>query len=125
MSEYGSLRSLASEYAAAGESEFADLARKYERRNQQEVLDIAAIAADVSSDSILDLGLEPESNPLLAEAFRLQYPHADPISAGDSAERLEGLVYGIKWKYFEGLVADRLNRGEGLGKLILRPGLLA
>lgn len=125
MSEYSSLRSLASEYAPPGESEFTDLAREYEGHREQEVLDLAAIAADVSTDSILNLGLEPESDSLLAEAFRLQYPHADPISPDDSTERLEGLANGIKGKYFEVLVADRLNSGEGLGELMLGPGEIA
>ncbi|MCH8863681.1 MAG: hypothetical protein IID51_14430, partial [Proteobacteria bacterium] len=125
MSEYESLRSLASGYPEADETDIADLARRYEHRQQQEILDIAAVAADVSVDSILNLGLEPESNPQLAEAFRLQYPHADPILPEDSIERLEGLSNGIKGKYFEVLVADRLNRGESLGELTLGAGQIA
>ena len=125
MHDHHTLQSLAAEYSAAEETELNDLAKKYERRQQYEILDIAAVATDVSADSILNLGLEPESDPLIAEAFRLQYPHADPISPDDSLERLEGLANGIKGKYFELLVADHLNRGESLGELTLGPGQIA
>jgi hypothetical protein len=125
MHDHHTLQSLAAEYPAADETELNDLAKKYERRQQYEILDIAAVATDVSADSILNLGLEPESDPLIAEAFRLQYPHADPISPDDSLERLEGLANGIKGKYFELLVADHLNRGESLGELTLGPGQIA
>ncbi|MCH8103444.1 MAG: hypothetical protein IIB28_09875, partial [Chloroflexi bacterium] len=126
MSDYHALRSLADQYPAADRAELADLARQYERRQQEEILDIAAVAADVSVDSILNLGLEPEINPQLEEAFRLQYPHVNPLSlSGASKERLEGLANGIKGKYFEVLVADRLNRGESVGELTLGPGQIA
>ena len=128
MNNYQSLQSLADEYQAAhgvNVADLADLGRRYERRQQYEILDIAAVATDVSADSILNLGLEPESDPLIAEAFRLQYPDADPISPDDSTERLEGLANGIKGKYFELLVADHLNRGESLGELTLELGQIA
>ena len=126
MSDYHALRSLADQYPAADRAELADLARQYERRQQEEILDIAAVAADVSVDSILNLGLEPEINPQLEEAFRLQYPHVNPLSlSGASKERLEGLANGIKGKYFEVLVVDRLNRGESVGELTLGPGQIA
>ena len=125
MHDHHTLQSLAAEYPAADETELNDLAKKYERRQQYEILDIAAVATDVSADSILNLGLEPESDPLTAEAFLHQYPHADPISPDDSLERLEGLANGIKGKYFELLVADHLNRGESLGELTLGPGQIA
>ena len=126
MSDYQSLRTLASQYPAADVADLADLARQYERREQQEILDLVAIASDVSVDSFLNLGLEPESDPLIAEAFGLQYPHVDPVSlSGASTERLAGFANGIKGKYFEVLVAERLNKGESLGELTLGPGQIA
>ena len=123
MKEIDSVQQLAEYYPARDRSSLADLASHYERRSQQEILEIAAIAADVSADSILNLGLEPESNPLILEAFRLQYPNVDQDGlVGSSEERLSGLANGIKGKYFELLVRDRLNNGESLGELRLMPG---
>ena len=126
MNDCQSLRSLADHYSTTDETDLRGLATHYERRQQQEILDIALVAADVSTDSILNLGLEPETDPLIAEAFRLQYPGVNPVSlTGRSAEALEGFVNGIKGKYFEVLVADRLNNGVSLGELTLGSGQIA
>ena len=126
MMGFDSLRSLADSYSAEDRAALAELARRFELRQQQEILDIAAVAADVSVDSILNLGLEPESDPLVMRAFRLQYPNVAPESLVDSSDdRLEGLANGIKGKYFEVLVEDRLNNGESLGELTLGPGQVA
>ena len=126
MNEIDSLQELAEKYTTGDRSSLAELARRYEHRGQQEILEITAIAADVSADSILNLGLEPESNPLIAEAFRLQYPNVDQDGlVGSSEERLSGLANGIKGKYFEVLVRDRLNDGESLGELRLGAGQVA
>ncbi len=68
--------------------------------------------------------MNPEANPLLEEALRRQYPNVDPESlAGAAAERLEGLVRGVKGKYFEVLVRDRLNAEGHVGEIQLREGL--
>jgi len=124
--DFHALRSLADSYSAEDKAALADLARRFEHRRQQEILDIAAVAADVSVDSILNLGLEPESDPLVMRAFRLQYPNVAPESlVGASEDRLERLANGIKGKYFEVLVEDRLNNGESLGELTLGPGQVA
>ena len=126
MTDFHSLRSLAASYSAEDRAALAELARRYEHRRQEEILDLAALAVDVSVDSILNLGLEPESNPLVMRAFRLQYPNVDPESlVGAPEDRLEGLQNGIKGKYFEVLVEDRLNNGESLGELTLGPGQVA
>lgn len=126
MKEIDSLQQLTEHYPARDRSSLADLARHYENRSQLEILEIAAIAADVSANSILNLGLEPESDPLFMEAFRLQYSHVDQDSlVGASEDRLRGLANGIKGKYFEVLVRDRLNNGESLGELRLGPGQVA
>ena len=86
----------------------------------------AAIAADISLDSVLNLGLEPEEDPLFRAAFIRQYPHVDIQSlVGASDERLDGLANGVKGKYFEMLVCDRLNAGERVGELQLLPGQTA
>ena len=126
MKEIDSRQRLAEYYPARDRSSLADLASEYGNRSQREILEIAAIAVDVSADSILNLGLEPESNPLIVEAFRLQYPNVDQDSlVGASEERLERLANGIKGKLFEVLVRNRLNDGESLGELRLGPGQVA
>ena len=87
---------------------------------------MAGISADIAADDIANLGLEPESNSQLLEAFQSQYPNVDPVSLiGRSTEELEGFVNGVKGKYFEVLVADRLNAGETVGELQLEPGQVA
>ena len=89
-------------------------------------MEVAAIAADVSLDSVVNLGLEPEADPLFREAFNRQYPNVDIESLiGASDDRLDGLANGAKGKYFEMLVRDRLNAGERLGELQLQPGQTA
>ena len=121
--EIDSLQRLAKNYPAGDRSSLADLASHYRNKSQQEILELAGIAADVSTDSILNLGFEPEDNSLVMEAFKLQYPNVDQDSlVGASEERLFGLANGIKGKYFEVLVRDRLNEGETLGELRLGPG---
>ncbi len=126
MKEIDSLQQLALYYPARDRSSLADLANHYRINSQREILEIAAIAADVSPDSILNLGLEPESNQLIREAFRLQYPNVgQEYLVGASEERLSGLANGIKGKYFEILVRDRLNDDESLGELRLGPGQVA
>ena len=69
MTNYQSLESLAKRYPAADETDIDNLAKRYEREQQQEILEIAAIAADVSANSILNLGLEPHSDPCLPRRF--------------------------------------------------------
>ena len=126
MTSIDALQSLAGSYPPPAKATIAELARVYERRNQQEALDVAAIAANVTAAEIVNLGLDPEFDPLLMKAFRLQYPNVDPASLlGSSQSRLEGLANGIKGKYFEVLVEDRLNHGYTLGELRLGVGQVA
>ena len=126
MTSFDGLQALAGSYPPLAKAAIAELARDYERRNQQEALDVAAIAANVTAAALLNLGLEPEFDPFLMKAFRLQYPNVDPGSLmGSSQSRLEGLANGIKGKYFEVLVEDRLNHGETLGELHLGVGEVA
>ena len=126
MSEPNTLERVADLYPVPESADLTDLAMEYERRKQQEFLDIVAVAVAVSVDSILNLRLEPESDSLIADAFRLQYPQAEFASLeGASAEQLAGWANGIKGKYFEVLVADRLNSGESVGELVLGPGQVA
>ena len=120
---YQHLQSLAQSYSPGNSTRLLQLAKGYARRREQEILDIASVAANVSVNSVLNLGLEPEMNPSLETAFALQYPNKDfNFLEGKSEEYLNGIVNQIKGKYFEVLVRDRLNSGERLGELMLSQG---
>jgi hypothetical protein len=108
---------LAMSYPPADPSELVRLAQEFERRREKDVLDLTAIAADVSVDSLLNLQLEPKSNPELWEAFGL-YTDKDPaLLRGMSSVEVGQHVNGVKGKYFEVLVRNRLNDGKQLGDI--------
>ena len=120
---YQELNNLARSYPSQSRDALSKLAARYSRRNELEVLELAALASDVSIDDITTLNLEPESNPLLREAFGLQYPNVSLESLkGATEERLQGLAKGVKGKYFEVLVSKKLNAGERVGDIHLEPG---
>jgi len=113
-------------YTTGNPSELIQLARDYRKRREHEILDVTSVAANVSMNSILSPGLEPETNPLLLKAFKLQYPNVDIKSLSDySNDHIQGFVNGVKGKYFEVLVEQRLNAGESLGELALGLGQIA
>ena len=123
---YEELRVLSESYPPRERDALFELAQKFRSRDEREVMEVAAIAADVSLDRFVNLGLEPEANPLFREAFNRQYPNVDiETLVGASDERLRGLANGVKGKHFEMLVRDRLNAGERLGELQLQPGQTA
>ena len=123
---YEELRTLAGSYPPQEKDALFELAQRYRCRDEREVLEVAAIAADVSLDNVFNLGLEPDVDTLFRDAFNHQYPNVDIESlVGASDERLDGLANGVKGKYFEMLVCDRLNAGERLGELQLQPGQTA
>ena len=120
------IQAVAESYSPQERQSLLGLAAEYRRRNEREVLELGALAADVSADDVLNLGLEPESNPQLVEAFGMQYPNVRIESLrGGSEQRLTGLAQGVKGKYFEVLARDRLNDGESVGELSLEPGQVA
>ena len=120
------LAAVSAEYPPRQWVELLALAEEYRRRSERDVLELAAISADITADKLTNLGLEPEANPQLMEAFRLQYPNVDLESlVGRSSESLDSFVNGVKGKYFEVLVRDRLNAGETVGELQLEPGQVA
>ena len=120
---YEDLKALAESYPPQEQDALFELAQKYRSRDEREILEVAAIAADVSLDDVQNLGLEPEANPQILEAFERQYPNETLESLrGQSPEQLQGWVNGVKGKYFEVLVRDRLRAGDRLGELQLEPG---
>lgn len=123
---YEELRVLSESYPPRDRGVLFDLAQKYRIRDEREVMEVAAIATDVSLDRVVNLGLEPEADPSFEEAFTLQYPNVDIESLSTATEeRLNGLANGVKGKYFEIRVRDRLNAGERVGELELQPGQTA
>ena len=123
---YQELNNLARSYSSQSRDALSKLAARYSRRQEREVLELAALASDVSIDDITTLNLEPESNSLLREAFGRQYPNVSLDSLkGATEERLQGLANGVKGKYFELLVRNKLNAGERLGDVQLEPGQTA
>lgn len=114
---------MASSYPPATREQLNALAQVYDERRSREVLEVAALAADVSIDDFTTLGLEPEANPELWQAFQLAYRNVDPESlVGRSPESLKGFVNGVKGKYFEVLVERQLNQDRVFGELVLEPG---
>ena len=123
---YKQLAALAESYPPQKRESLHELAQEYRSRSERQVLDLAALAADVSLDRITNLGLEPDADPQFLQAFRLQYPNVSLESLqGSSEERLSGLANGVKGKYFEVLARDRLNAGERLDEIELEPGQVA
>ena len=123
---YDELVSLADAYPGAEKKTLLELTKQQELRKEREILEVAAIPANLTvGDSIADR-LFPEIDPLLARAFALQYPDVDPsVLAGMKPEHLAGFIGGVKGKYFEVLVEDRLNAGATLGDLRLGSGQIA
>ena len=120
------LNKIAEAYPPENHVELLDIAQQYRLRSEREVLEVAALASDVSFNSVTSLGLEPDANPQLLEAFELQYPTVNIESLrGQSEEFVQRYVNGVKGKYFEVLVRDGLNDGERLGELQLEPGQFA
>ena len=123
---YEELEALARSYTPARPGALLELALERRKRQESEVLELAALASELSVDSIIDLGLEPDLHPHILKAFQLQYPNVDLDSLqGRSEDALQGFVNGVKGKYFEVLVEERLNSGETLGELRLLPGQIA
>ena len=99
---YEQLVTLAESYPRQGKEALHDLAQEYRSQSERQILDVAALAADVPLYRVTNLGLEPDADPQLLEAFRRQYPNVSPESLiGSSEERLSGLANGVKGKYFK------------------------
>ena len=72
---------MASSYRRSGQRSLLEIGEHYRRRHEREVLELAAIAADVGIDDLTNLGLDPDENPLLREALGeavSQHKHGRP-----------------------------------------------
>ena len=120
------LEKLAATYPLQPREALLEFALERRKRQENEVLALAALAAELSMDSIINLGWEPDADPQVLQAFKLQYPNVDLESLpGRSEDALQGFVNGVKGKYFEVLVEARLNARETVGELKLLPGQVA
>lgn len=123
---YQQLQDLARSYPSQDESVLPQLAGEYRIRHEREVLELAALAADVGMADIKSLGLEPEPDPQLLEAFQRAYPSrsVDDLRQA-SEEQLQGWANGIKGTLFEVWARDMLNAGGSVGDIKLPPGAAA
>ncbi len=114
---------LAEKYPPQSRYALLALADKFRIRNEKEVLEMAALAADIGLDDMVNLGLEPDANPPLVEALNA-YPtiKEDLLATGELSQ---GQLSNIKGKYFEMLYRDGLNDGRALGEVQLEPGQTA
>ena len=125
---YQELQDLGHRYPLQDKDALMELGGDYQRRYQREILELAAIAAD-GVQNAWDLGLEPDLDPQVWEAFQLQYPNETIDSLRESIATsanpdgtIEGWERGIRGKYFEILVRDELKAGESVGDIKLGPG---
>lgn len=103
----------------AGER-FYDAFQRYLKANRESLFDLTLTAASAEvlvGQDIADL------DPRLVEAIRITNPSlADEHLLGLTGEELQGAINTAKGKYFEYLVADRLNAGEQVGPVLLPDG---
>ena len=128
LTAYSELQDLGHRYPPQDKDAVMELSGDYQRRYQREILELASIAAE-GVQNFWDLGLEPEVDPQVWEAFQLQYPNEtfDSLresiaSSADPEGTINGWERGIRGKYFEILVRDELKAGESVGDIKLGPG---
>ncbi len=120
------LEKLAATYPPQPREALLEFALERRKRQENEVLALAALAAELSMDSIINLGLEPDADPLLMRAIQLSGSNIEQGAFDGLTEgQIQGHLSNIKGKYFEVLVEDRLNAGETVGELKLLPGQVA
>ena len=125
---YNELQVLGKRYPPQDNDALMALSGEYQRRCEREILELAAIAAE-GVQNFWNLGLEPEADPQVWEAFQLQYPNETIDSLRESIANstdpdgtINGWERGIRGKYFEILVRDELKAGESVGDMKLGPG---
>lgn len=118
------LHHLSSKYATAGVAPageaFQRAFHRYLRTNRESLLDVAVAAASAQ----ISLGDGPQDvDPLLLRAIEDTNPSLTESNLFElQGDTLQGAVNTAKGKYFEYLVAERLNHGEQVGPLLLESG---
>lgn len=95
----------------------ADLVRKYQSFKQTNTLDCAVLATHLTVEDLMS-GVD---DPMVQKAIWMTSPNFDLVSFHTKEEWM-GLVNTVKGKYFELLVAEKLNAGEQVGDFILPDG---
>jgi len=118
------LEQLSYHYGGAGNrptgEQFYDAFLRYLKANRESLFDLTLAAA--SAEVLLDRDIS-DLDPRLVDAIRVTNPSLpDEHFFGLSGEELQGAVNTAKGKYFEYLVADRLNAGEQVGPVLLPDG---
>lgn len=102
---------------------FESCFERYFKKKQEAILDFTLTA---SSAAILAGAPMKEIDPLLFSAIQMTNPRFDATNFENyTNEELMGIVNSAKGKYFELLVADKLNAGERVGDIILPEGYRA
>jgi hypothetical protein len=104
---------------APGEA-FIRAFHRYVVGNRESLFDVLLTVSAAESAA---LSHSAEIDPLLLRAIRVTNPGLQDVHLfALSDEQLRGAVSAAKGKYFEYLVADRLNHGEQVGPLLLHEG---
>ncbi|MDC7706558.1 hypothetical protein [Vogesella indigofera] len=98
----------------------AVLLSKYREYRATTLLDCAAVSSQLAVEDLLG----PDVDPLALRALHDTNPYFDP-STYHSADEWSGIINAAKGKYFEYLVADRLNDGQAVGDVVLPEGYRA
>lgn len=96
-----------------------DLIERYRQYRATSILDLASVASTLAIDTLQERTLDP----LALKAIQDTNPNFDPHRLFDyTDDEWMGIVNSAKGKYFEYLVADKLNHGETVGDVILPAG---
>ena len=90
---YEELKAIAGSYPPASPGELLEMALERRRRQESDVLELAALASELSVDSIIDLGLEPDLHPHILRAFPTPIPTRSP---GVAARQVGRCTAGIR-----------------------------
>lgn len=120
----GRLQALRKRYASAGEvppgEAFYDAFSRYMKANRESLLDITMTVT--AAHLTLDGGTEGVDPLLLKAVYDTNPSLTEPRLLGLDDTALQGAVNTAKGKYFEYLVAEKLNAGEQVGPLLLQDG---
>lgn len=120
---YHEIEQLRSRFCPPGDRNYiecwGDGVRRSLQRHKETVADLAVGAANMAQI----VGDEPErlNDPLVGKAIRDTNPSFD-FDAPPDGHELVGALNAAKGKYFEYLVAHRLNSGERVGDVVLPEG---
>src|SRR3989339_2176274 len=100
---------------------FRGVYEKHIKHRREQLVDLI-----VSAGNLGFLIHQDQPNALVLKAIQLTNPNFEPESlATCSHDVFEGMRNSAKGKYFELLVADKLNKGETVGDLVLPDGYRA